>query len=331
VRYVRLGSTGLVISEVVLGCLSFGQQVNETMARRVVDRALDIGITAYDTADMYNQGRSEEFLGRALSKRRGDVVIATKVAHRVGDGPAFPPLRSDAIDYAERWKRGISPNSHGLSRVHIVQAVDASLRRLGTDYIDLYQVHEWDPAVGLEETLSALDDLVHAGKVRYVGCSRFAAWQLYRSLWMSQVRNLVRFESVQARYNLLERDAERELVPACQAASVGMLAFRVLAAGMLTGRYSRDREPDAGSRMTIGGARDAYWRADVFAEVDRLKVIASASDRTPTQLAIGWALAQPGVNAAIVGAEQPEDLVDVAIATSRPLAGDELEAISALG
>jgi aryl-alcohol dehydrogenase-like predicted oxidoreductase len=323
-RYVRLGGTGLRISEVILGCLSFGQQVDEAQAQQLVEAALDVGITTFDTGDSYNKGLSERFLGRALQQRRHDVVICTKVALRVGDGPAFPPLRSPSLNYAERWRAGISPNSHGLSRGHIMDAVDASLQRLGTDYIDLYQVHEWDVEVPIEETLRALDDVVRAGKARYIGCSRFAAWQLYRALWTSDRHQLARFESVLTHYNLFARESEDELIPACTAESVGVLAFRVLGAGILTGRYDKSKPPPPGSRMSIGGASRRYWRDDVFAVVEALQRLGAETGRTSAQLALGWVLANPKINAALLGAENVQDLKEIGAITERPLTLEEI-------
>src|SRR3954447_15690118 len=189
-QYVTVGSSGLLVSKLVLGTARFGEG-DDSDVDEIVGTALDIGMNAFDTADIYGAGRSEELLGRAIAKRRDQVVICSKAGMRVGDVEAdHGAMMRGQLDHTERWERGIAPTDQGLSRKHVIAALDASLRRLGTDYIDLYQVHCWDPRTPIGETLSALDDAVHAGKVRYVGCSGFSAWQIYRGLWESQVRGL---------------------------------------------------------------------------------------------------------------------------------------------
>lgn len=332
VHYSNLGRTGLKVSQLILGAARFGELTGGNTADAIVGAALDAGITTFDTADIYNGGRSEEELGRALKKRREAVVLCTKVGMRVGDTEVdhAAAFRPGGLDHAARWRHGISPNDQGLSRVHLLAAIDASLGRLGTDYIDVYQVHKWDDDTPIEETLSALDDLVRFGKVRYIGCSAFAAWQLYRALWTSDIRQFERFACIQAGYNVLSRDHDRELFPACVAESVSVLAFQVLAGGMLSGRYERDAEPASTSRL---GSRQVYraryWAPAVFDAVDRLKAVAEQSGRSMAQLAIGFALAQPAVTAVLFGVSAPEQVAAVVDVVDRPLDVDEVEAVAA--
>ncbi len=219
-QYRPLGSSGLKVSLVGLGCNNFGTRVDEERTTQVVAAALEAGMTFFDTADVYGEGRSEEFLGRALGRHRPDVLVATKVRGAMGPGP----------------------NDGGLSRYHVLAGVDASLHRLGTDYIDLLQVHAWDAETPIEETLEALNDLVRWGKVRYLGCSNFAAWQLVWALGVSERRGFSRFVSAQPQYSLLYREPERELLPACRVFGIGVIPYFPLASGMLTGKY-REGEP----------------------------------------------------------------------------------------
>jgi aryl-alcohol dehydrogenase-like predicted oxidoreductase len=329
-RYTRLGSTGLVISEMVLGTATFGELVGADGVDAMVAAALDRGVTTFDTGDIYGAGRAEELLGNALRSCRDQVVICTKVGFRRGDTMEDLAQVSSgrALDHAERWHRGISPNDMGLSRAHIVSAVEASLRRLGTDYIDLYQVHRWDPVTPIDETLTALDDLVRVGKVRYAGCSAFAPAHLALSHEISARRRLTRFVSQQVPYNLLTRDAESTIFPACQALHVGVLAFMPLAGGLLTGRYDRQAGPEAGSRFAVRPTyRDAFWTPAAFALVDELTAVATAAGRTPTELALGWIVANPAVSAVLVGAERVDEVADNVRVFERPLDGEELAAV----
>lgn len=255
--------------------MMFGEKTDPAEARRIIDRALDAGVNLIDVADVYAGGESERIVGAALQGRRHAVVLATKCGRRTDSG-------------------------EGLSRRHILQAAEASLRRLGTDYIDLYQVHLWDPAVPLEETLGALDELVRQGKVRHVGCSNWAAWQLMKSLWISDRHGWTRMESVQPRYNLVYREAGLELLPACLDQGVGVLAYSPLAGGILTGKYL------AGIPAGARGFNNPNWqklrltpaaRQAAQAVVDA----AAALGRPPGQVAINWVLAHPAVTAALVG------------------------------
>jgi len=297
-RIRRLGRTGLRVSEVCIGTMTFGYQADEETACAILDRAVDAGVNFLDTADVYpvppsleTVGRTEEIVGRWLKGRRDQIVLATKCRGRMGPGP----------------------NDEGLSRKHIMSAVEASLRRLQTDYIDLYQVHHPDEETPLEETLRAMDDLVRAGKVRYIGCSNFEAWRLCKALWISDKLHLARFDSVQPRYNLLYRAAERELLPLCVEEGVGVIAYNPLAGGLLTGKYRRDQPPPEGTRFALGGSsgplyRQRYWRDRLFDGVDRVAEIAGRLGVTPAQLSLAWLLRQPALTSAIVGATRPEQL-----------------------
>lgn len=274
-QYRRLGRTGLKVSEIGLGTMMFGEKTSEAEAVRIVHQALDAGVNLIDVADVYAGGESERILGKALRNRRSQAILATKAGRP-------------------------TPVGQGLSRHYLFQTIEASLDRLQTDYIDLYQVHRWDPETPLEETLSALTDLVRQGKIRYIGCSNFAAWQLCKALWVSDARYLRRFDSVQPRYNLVYRDAEHELFPLCLSEQVGVLAYSPLAGGILTGKYldsvpegSRawQNEPWQQQRLTPGAQGSA---ARVLEAVQRLS-------RPAGQVAIRWCLAHPAVSSALVG------------------------------
>ena len=257
-------------------------------ARRLVDTALDAGVNLFDTADIYSDGLSEEILGQALSGRRERVVLATKVRGATGDGP----------------------NDAGLSRRHVIAACEASLRRLGTDYIDLYQAHAWDGLTPLEETMAAFDDLVRQGKVRYVGCSNYAAWQLMKALGVSDAHGLERFCSQQIYYSLLAREAEYELVPIAQDQGVGIVVWSPLAGGFLSGKYSRDDPAPAGSRRAEWGDPGQFDEDRAYAVVEGLREIAGAHHVSVAQVALRWLLHQPGVASVVIGARTHDQLRD---------------------
>lgn len=293
----RLGRTGLMVSEVCLGTMTFGAQCDEKMSFAIMDKALKWGINFIDTADMYpvpptieTAGRTEEIVGRWLKGKRHQFILATKCRFAMGPGP----------------------NDVGLSRKHILDAVDASLRRLQCDYIDLYQVHAPDPSTPLDETLRALDDLVRSGKVRYIGCSNFGAWELARALWVSDRRNLARFDCVQPRYNLLYREIESELLPLCQDQGVGVIAYNPLAGGFLAGKYKKGQSPVEGTRFTLGKTgqnyRERYWHLTHFEVVETLNQFLEKRNKRLIQVALAWILAQPAITAAIVGATRAEQL-----------------------
>jgi aryl-alcohol dehydrogenase (NADP+) len=296
-KHVRLGRTGLLVSNLCLGTMTFGLQCDEPMSFSILDRATEGGITFLDTADVYplggglpSVGRTEEIVGRWLRGKRDRFVIATKCFGRTGTAP---------------WEQG-------NSRKHILDAVEASLHRLGTDYIDLYQLHGPDPATPIDETLDALDDLVHAGKVRYVGCSNFMAYQVARALGRSDTRSVVRFDSVQPRYNLLFRQIERELIPLCAEEGLGIIPYNPIAGGLLSGKHDPTKPPADGTRFTLGTAagtyRDRYWHDQEFATVAELRKIAEREGVALVTLAVAWVLANPAVTAPIIGASRPDQL-----------------------
>ena len=293
-EFRALGRTGVQVSSICLGCMMFGGRTDQQATNEIVAQALDGGVNFFDTANVYNLGRSEEATGVALKTlgARDRVVLATKV-HGV----------MDAED----------PNMQGSSRRHIIQQCEASLRRLDTDYIDLYQIHRPRPGIPIDETLRALDDLVTAGKVRYIGSSTFAAWQVVEALWASKEYGLNRFVTEQPPYNLLDRRIERELIPMAQTFGVGLIPWSPLAGGLLTGKYSRGEPPPADSRFGQGGLRaqqKARWVDGLFDIVDALTPIARDKGCTLAQLALAWCEQQPGVASAIIGPRTAEQLQD---------------------
>lgn len=311
----RLGRTGLKVTEVCLGTMTFGYQCDEKTSFAIMSRAADHGVTFIDTADVYpvppspeTAGRTEEFVGKWLRGKRHRFVLATKCRMRVGN----------------------EVNDEGLSRRHIFDAIEASLRRLQTDFIDLYQAHSPDPETPLEETLRALEDLVRQGKVRYLGCSNFPAWQVALALGVSGRNNWARFDCVQPRYNLLYRDIEAELLPLCRDQGLGVIAYNPLAGGFLTGRYQNLGTPPEGTRFSLGKTgelyRDRYWQEAQLQAVQDLKKVLASRNRSLTQVAVAWVLAQPGITSAIVGASKPEQLDDSLAAVQVKLGPEELEA-----
>ncbi|MCL4535861.1 MAG: aldo/keto reductase [Bacteroidetes bacterium] len=305
-QYTTLGRTGIRVSRLCLGTVQFGLQLDEQASHRVMDRAFELGINFIDTADRYEMGVTERFVGSWLEGKRHQVVLATKVRGRMGPGP----------------------NDTGLSRVHIIQAVEASLRRLRTDYIDLYQMHAPDDLTPVETTLRALEDLVRQGKVRAIGCSNYAAWELCKALWVSDVRNLARFESVQPRYNLLARDVEAELVPLCLSEQVSIIPYNPIAGGMLSGKYQWGQPPAEGTRFQVRSDlyQTRYWYESNFQVVERLKPIAAESGRSLVQYALAWVLANPAVASAIAGATSTAQVEENVAALERPLTADEYRA-----
>ena len=297
-EYVRLGRSGLKVSRVCVGTNMFGAgYVDDNRAVSVVEAAYDAGVNFIDTADAYNSGLSEVVVGKAVRAHRHDFVVATKGFIATGSGP----------------------NDVGLSRKHLVSAVESSLRRLDTDYIDLYQVHYFDPDTPLEETLKTLDDLVRQGKIRYIGCSNFAAWQLVKALWVSDKRQLERFESVQPEYNLGKRDIEGELFDACADQDVGVIPYQIFMGGVLAGRYSPESPPPQDSHMAsrhAQRAKDTYWNDKTFRMVETLKETAANLEISVPQLLIAWTLSRPQITSAIVGASRPEQAVSNAEAAS---------------
>jgi 1-deoxyxylulose-5-phosphate synthase len=293
----RLGRTGLQVSKLCLGTMTFGLQCDELTSVSILDRAAEGGIDFIDSSDVYplggdltTVGRTEEILGRWLQGRRDSFIVATKCFGRTGP----------------------SPFDGGNSRRHIFAAIDASLRRLQTDYIDLYQLHGFDPATPIDETLGALDDLVHQGKVRYIGCSNFLTYQLARAIGRSDTLGLARFDSVQPRYNLLFRQIEREMLPFCGDEGVGVIPYNPLAGGLLSGKHRRGAPPADGSRFTLGNAgqmyQGRYWHDREFETVDQLLAVADEAGVSPVTLSVAWVLANGAVTAPIVGASHPDQL-----------------------
>lgn len=285
-QYRRLGGSGLKVSVVGLGCNNFGGRLDEAGSARVVHAAMNCGVTLFDTADVYGHGASECYLGAAIKGRRDRVVIATKFRSSMGEGP---------------YERG-------GSRLYIRRAVEASLRRLGTDYIDLYQMHSPDPETPIEETLSALNDLIHEGKVRYIGSSNFAGWQIADADWTARVNHWVPFVSAQNRYNLIRRDVEREVIPACRRFDIGMVPYSPLASGMLTGKYHRGQEPPAGTRLAGSPNAARFLNERSFDVVEALERFAGERGVSLLQVAIGGLAAQPQVASVIAGAMSPEQV-----------------------
>ncbi len=308
-RYRRLGNSGLKVSPICLGMMSYGDKarrawfLSEEEAEPIVRRAVELGVNFFDTADMYSNGLTEEITGRLLRKlfaTRDDYVLATKVFYPTGPGP----------------------NDRGLSRKHVLSAVEASLRRLGTDYIDLYQIHRWDDETPIEETLSALDDLVRAGKVRYLGASTMAAWKFATAQYTAQLGGWTKFVSMQPYYNLLYREDEREMLPLCADQGVGVLPWSPLARGLLTGTRSRD-----GAHSTVRGGNDAFaeelYSAQDFDVVDAVVAVAGERGVPPAQVALAWLLSRPVVTAPIVGATKVGHVEDAVAATALRLSEEE--------
>jgi aryl-alcohol dehydrogenase (NADP+) len=297
--YVNLGRTGLKVSRICLGCMSYGSPewrdwvLSEEDGRPFIRRALEMGINFFDTADMYSRGMSEEVLGRALADftRREEVVVATKVFFPMSDGP----------------------NDRGLSRKHITESIDASLRRLRMDYVDLYQIHRWDATTPIEETLSTLNDLVRAGKVRYLGASSMYAWQFAKALYLADLHGWTRFSSMQNHYNLVYREEEREMLPLCRAEGIGVIPWSPLARGFLAGKRRRGEE-DTRRGKVDNFAHDLYYQPEDFDVVDRVVALAERKGVKPAQIALAWLLHQPGLTAPIVGATRMEHLEDAVAA-----------------
>jgi aryl-alcohol dehydrogenase-like predicted oxidoreductase len=308
--YRQLGRSGLRFSQLTLGTMGFGgsgqfRDVGTTDvdgARRQIDVALDAGVNVIDTADIYSSGASEEIIGRALGGRRDQVLLGTKARFAMGSGP----------------------NDAGLSRHHLIEACEASLRRLQTDHIDLYQVHEWDGQTPLEETLGALDHLLHSGKVRYVGCSNFAGWQVMKALGIARQQGLPEFVSQQVYLSLQERSAEYEIVPSAIDQGLGLLIWSPLAGGLLSGKYRRGQPPPPGSRHASEWSEPPVYDEDkLYDTIETLVEIAAARGVSAAQVALAWLLARPGITSVIVGARTDEQLADNLAAATLELTPDE--------
>ncbi len=289
-EYRTLGNSGLKVSALGLGTNQFGGKVDAEGVVAIMGQAKEVGVNFIDTADIYTRSVSEEYIGRALNAARQWWLLATKVNGPVGDGP----------------------NDRGNSRKHIMDGVEASLRRLQTDYIDLYQIHFWDPTTPAEETLRALDDLVHQGKVRYIGCSNFAAWQLVESIWIARQAGLASYVSIQPAYNLFDREIERELIPACQNCGIGIIPYNPLAGGVLTGKYRQGEAPPQGTRFAAA-SRGMVARVLTdrnYMRVEKLEAFAAERGHRVGELAVTWLASRPMVGPVICGATNPGQVVE---------------------
>ena len=310
-EYVNLGQSGLKVSRICLGMMTYGTLewrewvLSEEQSRPFIQRALEAGINYFDTADMYSQGVSEEITGRALRDfaRRDEVVIATKVFFPTGEGP----------------------NQRGLSRVHIMSAIDASLKRLGTDYVDLYQIHRWDYTTPIEETLEALHDVVKAGKARYIGASSMYAWQFAKSLYRADLNGWTRFISMQNHYNLVYREEEREMTALCLAEGIGMVPWSPLARGFLAGNRQREDFGSTTRAKTDEFAQSMYYNENDFQIVERVIALAKRLGVEPAQIALAWLLHKPGVTAPIVGASKMHHLEQAIAALEIELSPEDMQ------
>ncbi len=308
-EYRNIGRSGLQVSAAGLGCNNFGMRIDKEQAAKVVGRALELGVTLFDTADIYGGTRSEEFLGAALGERRKSVVVATKFVGPVGEGPL----------------------NRGASRSHIMRAVEDSLRRLGTDYIDLYQIHFPDVTTPIEETLRALDDVVRQGKVRYIGCSNFAGWQVVEAQWVTRMQHLSPLISAQNEHNLLDRRIERELVPACKEYGLGILPYFPLASGFLTGKYRPGEKPPEGTRLAAWGARGQEVLSERnFAILSGLEQFAEQRGKTVLDVAVGWLASQSYVPSVIAGATKPEQVEANVKAADWRLTAEEMSEVDGI-
>jgi len=316
-EYVNLGSTGLKVSRLCLGAMTYGSKqwrpwvLEEEEARPFIRKALELGINYFDTADMYSVGKSEEILGRALKEfgsRRDRVIVATKVYNAMSD----------------------DPNDKGLSRKHIMHSIDNSLRRLDTDYVDLYQIHRFDSATPVEETMRALDDIIRAGKALYIGASAMYGWQFMKMLATSDRLGLARFVTMQNYYNLIYREEEREMLPLCRAEGIAVTPFSPLARGFVVGNRRKEDYGETVRAKTDEFSRKQYYRPEDFAIVDRVTELAKKRDLNNAQVALAWVLHQPGITAPIIGASKPGHLEDAMKALTVKLDEGELKFLSEL-
>ena len=306
-KYRQLGRCGLKVSEICLGTMTFGNGADKAESKRLVDLAMDRGVNFFDTANSYADGLSEDYLGRALKGRRRGAVVATKFYNPVGSGP----------------------NDSGMSRFHIMQAIEDSLQRLGMDYVDIYYIHHVDQQTPMEEMLRALDDLVRQGKVRYIACSNYQAWRLMDALWISDYNGLSRFVCYQPQYSLVVRDIEQELVPVCQAKGLGVVVWSPLAGGFLSGKYKPGERIHSGSRSEEGwGYPQRYFADNADDTLAELFKVADELRRSPAQVALRWVFEQPAITSAIVGARTLAHFEDNIQSADFRLEGEYLERLN---
>ncbi len=314
-EYVRFGNTGMTVSKLCLGCMTYGKPtdrwpwaLDEDASRPFFKKALDLGFNFFDTADVYANGASEEVTGRALRDftTRDEIVLATKVFNPMGPGP----------------------NDKGLSRKHIMSAIDASLKRLGTDYVDLYQIHRWDANTPIEETMEALHDVVKAGKARYIGASSMASWQFAKAQYTADLHGWTRFVSMQPQYNLVYREEEREMLPFCEDQKIAVIPWSPLARGLLTGKRTKERNETKRAETDAFG-KSLYTDED-FAIADRVTQLSEARGVPASQIALAWMLAKPVITAPIIGASKPGHLEDAVGALSVKLSDEEIRPLEEL-
>jgi aryl-alcohol dehydrogenase-like predicted oxidoreductase len=306
-EYRRMGRSGLKVSEICLGTMTFGRGTDEAESKRIVDMALDRGVNFFDTANGYADGESEVLLGKALKDRRREAVVASKFFNPMGPGP----------------------NDSGMSRVHIMQAVEDSLRRLQMDYLDIYYIHHVDIQTPLEEMLRALDDLVHHGKIRYAACSNYEAWRMMEAMWISDSNGWSRFECYQPQYSLVVRDIEEEIIPVCQLKGLGVVVWSPLAGGFLTGKYKPGQRTLEGSRSEEGWAYPSrYFAPNADETLQTLLDVSQEVGRTPAQVAARWTLEQPAITSTIVGARTVQQFEDNLGASGWKLEGDPLQRLN---
>ncbi|MDB4900840.1 MAG: aldo/keto reductase [Mucilaginibacter sp.] len=315
-NYTRFGNTGMTVSRLCLGTMTYGEPtdrwpwaLNEEQSRPFIKKALELGINFFDTADVYTAGASEKVVGKALNdfSKRDEVVLATKVFNPMGPGP----------------------NDKGLSRKHIMSAIDASLKRLGTDYVDLYQIHRWDYHTPIEETMEALHDLVKAGKTRYIGASSMYSWQFAQAQYIADLHGWTRFVSMQPHYNLIYREEEREMIPFCMDQKIAVIPWSPLARGLLTGKRSKERNETDRSKTDAFGKK-LYSMDTDFDIVNRLTEIADKKGLPNAQVALAWMLSKPGITSPIIGASKPGHLEDAVAALSVKLSDEEIKQLEEL-
>jgi aryl-alcohol dehydrogenase-like predicted oxidoreductase len=338
VEYRNMGRTGLKVSTFCLGTMMFGRQVEENLSIRIIEEALDAGVNFIDTADMYVNGVTEEIVGNAIKGKRDQIVLASKGGHvrklgkRWGEQKDIGPIDLARPKAFHKWPghEDVGPNDMGLSRKHLMQALEGSLKRLNTDYLDIYYAHMPDYGTPMEETLRAMDDMVHQGKVRYLACSNFRAFQLSKALWLSDKYNLARWDCIQPPYNLLTRDIEYELLPLCAEEGVGVCVFSPMAAGFLSGKYSKEAGPIEGARFSLAhlGYRynQPYWNDSNFTAVEQFKKIAEEQGKVLSQFALAWVLNNQIITSVVCGATSIEQLKMNMAATKIKLSKKELAA-----